>query len=207
MMRRNVAFCLVNFCQRLFSKKLFIKYLQRTSEDIASFRSLERLVCRLARSEASLDYLQLCLSFGVKPSFVRLDKNRHRKWKKSTESFEEACLQEEIYSKVSQIRMLSTHVSDLFTDIRSRFSLCKYLVALRIISATKATELTKSQAVHQKKLVSLLSRQNVDEHIDNRSSYSLSYMEKLVLSRGLNFSFPSKPDHMKIRSSFDRTAA
>ena len=207
MMRRNVAFLLINFSQRLFSQKLFIKYLQQNSDDISSFRSLERLVRRLARAEASLDFLQLCSSFGVKPTFVRLDKNRHRKWKKSSESFEDACLQEEIKTKVSHIRLLSMQVADQFTDIRSRFTLCKYLVTLRIISSIKSVELARSQAVHQKKRASLLTTQNIEEHIDNRSSYSLSYMEKLVLSRGLNSSFPHKANIMKIRTSFDRTTS
>jgi hypothetical protein len=59
--------------------------------------------------------------------------------------------------------------------------------------------------VHTKKLSRMLSLEmNVDEHIQNISSYHLSFFQKLALCRGLQFSLPSRVDEKEVLASFEK---
>ena len=54
---------------------------------------------------------------------------------------------------------------------------------------------------HSSKIARLLYRDvDVDEHIQNMSSYNLSFFDKLVLCRGLQFSIPEP------RISFEKSS-
>ena len=59
--------------------------------------------------------------------------------------------------------------------------------------------------VQTKKLSRMLSLEmNVDEHIQNISSYHLTFFQKLALCRGLQFSLPSRVDEKKVLASFEK---
>ena len=64
-----------------------------------------------------------------------------------------------------------------------------------------------SRSIHRKKLEKLTINQigavKDSGLITNLSSYSLDLSEKLVLSRGLNFAYPSKSDDVAIKSEFE----
>ena len=45
---------------------------------------------------------------------------------------------------------------------------------------------------------------NVDEHIQNISSYHLTFFQKLVLCRGLQFALPSRIDNKEVLASFEK---
>ena len=205
-MNRNVATLLINFTQKLISSSLLIRLLQKNSKLISLFRRIEKLVKRLARTEASVDFLSICSNFKVSPKFARLDNTRHAKWKKSAEAFEEACVQEELRVKVMDATSLKEQINQLFATARDAFSFPCYLASIRVIARIKAKEFQTNQVRHQHKLSRLLSKNFSFEHIDNRSSYNLSFYEKLVLCRGLDFAVPHKSDSNKIRTSFDQAA-
>ena len=58
---------------------------------------------------------------------------------------------------------------------------------------------------HVSKNSCLLSKKfDVDEHINNMSSYRLSFFEKLVICRGLKFSLPQKVAPDEIKASFEK---
>ena len=44
----------------------------------------------------------------------------------------------------------------------------------------------------------------MDEHINNMSSYRLSFFEKLVICRGLKFSLPQKVAPAEIKAKFEK---
>lgn len=45
---------------------------------------------------------------------------------------------------------------------------------------------------------------DVEEHIKNTSSYQLSFFQKLVLCRGLNFAIPQVVSAMDVEVSFEK---
>jgi len=45
---------------------------------------------------------------------------------------------------------------------------------------------------------------DVDEHIQNISSYDLSFFQKLILCRGLKFAFPQQISSIEVKASFEK---
>ena len=50
----------------------------------------------------------------------------------------------------------------------------------------------------------ILKKFDVDQHINNMSSYQLLLFEKLVICRGLKFSLPQKASSIEILASFEK---
>ena len=67
---------------------------------------------------------------------------------------------------------------------------------------------TKAMTTHTKTISRLINKErDVDEYIDNRSSYKLCFFDKLVLSRGLEFSIPrsqTPSDKNEIKANFEK---
>ena len=60
-------------------------------------------------------------------------------------------------------------------------------------------------AKHTNKIMRLLNMDHdVDKHIQNISSHKLSFFQKLVLCRGLKFSFPQRISAIEIQASFEK---
>ena len=58
---------------------------------------------------------------------------------------------------------------------------------------------------HVSKLSRLIvNKFDITEHINNMSSYLLSFFEKLIICRGLKFSFPQKVSPIDIEASFEK---
>ena len=58
---------------------------------------------------------------------------------------------------------------------------------------------------HINKIMKLLNKNHdVEKHIQNISSYKLSFFQKLVLCRGLKFSLPQRISSMDIQASFEK---
>ncbi|PFX24194.1 hypothetical protein AWC38_SpisGene11201 [Stylophora pistillata] len=58
---------------------------------------------------------------------------------------------------------------------------------------------------HVNKISRLISKNfGVNEHINNMSSYRLSFFEELILCRGLKFSLPQKVSPIEIQASFEK---
>ena len=59
-------------------------------------------------------------------------------------------------------------------------------------------------SVHTRKISRLLTTDtNIDEHIKNIFSYRLRFCQKLVLSRGLNFTLPQRTLSREIHATFE----
>ena len=73
---------------------------------------------------------------------------------------------------------------------------------LNTLRQNQYDEMMKS---HVSKLSRLLSKKfDVDEHINNMSSYRLLFFEKLVICRGLKFSLPQKIAPAEIKANFEK---
>ena len=60
-------------------------------------------------------------------------------------------------------------------------------------------------SVHTRKISRFLNTEvDVDEHITNISSHELSFLQKLVLCRGLKFAIPQRISSIEINASFEK---
>ena len=76
---------------------------------------------------------------------------------------------------------------------------------LRIMTDLRKKLYEDVMTVHTNKITSLLNKDlEVDEHIINLSSYQLSYFQKLVLCRGLQFSIPQPVPAREVQASFEK---
>ena len=101
---------------------------------------------------------------------------------------------------------MKSELNQQLSYARERYSLICYLATIKHIASFKREEFLNAQKTQHHKLSNLLKEHNVDTYIDNRSTYQLTFFEKLVLCRGLTFSFPHKTKPMEIRSSFEKLA-
>ena len=88
----NVALCALLFCFKSLSSRLLIGYLRRFPAKLSIFRSLEKRARKIARTEAAIDFLNVCVSFDLCPAFARLDKSHQSKWSYSSSEFTARCL-------------------------------------------------------------------------------------------------------------------
>ena len=92
--------------------------------------------------------------------------------------------------------------------MRSTYSSFRYYCVLNILGQMRTKLQAKLIKKHTAKLSRLLDIPNdIDKHIKNLSSYRLNFFEKLVLSRGLQFSLPrraTEKDNIQIIAGFEK---
>ena len=77
---------------------------------------------------------------------------------------------------------------------------------LRVMNKLNKDLYQRVMSVHTRKISRMLSRAtNIDEHVENISSYKLTFFQKLVLCRGLNFAIPRPVSAKEIKASFEST--
>ena len=117
------------------------------------------------------------LSFLVLCPYVIMEKLRHK----------------------SQQNILKKEISEIYSEVCQKWSTFCFLCILKMIV------MLRKQA-YQKKIAWLLYRDvDVDEHIQNISSYNLSFFDNLVLCRSLQFSIPEpRISAIDIQATFDK---
>lgn len=81
----------------------------------------------------------------------------------------------------------------------------RFLAITHIITQLRKKQHVTMMRSHVGKISCLLSKKlDVNEHINNLSSYQLSFFEKLVICRGLKFSLPQKVSSIDIQASFEK---
>ena len=114
-------------------------------------------------------------------------------------------MEEELRLKFSQQKRLKDEVRDTYPEICGDLSFVRYLAVIRIINQLRKKQHEDMMRSHVNKLTRLLSKQfDVHEHINNLSSYRLSFFEKLVICRGLKFFLPQKISPIEIQASFEK---
>ena len=72
------------FIVKCYSKSLLLCILKRDNQ-LHFFRRLEKCSKRLTKCQGAIEFLRLCLNFGVTPTFAQVEPRKARKWKKSSE--------------------------------------------------------------------------------------------------------------------------
>ena len=75
------------------------------------FRRLEQSSKKLINSRCALEFLELCQSFALTPTFAKVSNPKATRWKKSAKDFEETVVKEEILQKKTQIRCIERKLS------------------------------------------------------------------------------------------------
>ena len=81
----------------------------------------------------------------------------------------------------------------------------RFVTIMRTLSILRTNQYTEMMKGHVNKISRLISKKfDVYEHINNMSSYRLSFFEKLILCRALKFSLPQKVSPIEIQASFEK---
>ena len=80
-----------------------------------------------------------------------------------------------------------------------------FICILKTMATFRNEQYQQQMSVHTKKISRLLTADmTIDEHIKNISSYRLSFFQKLVLCRGLNFALPQRISSREIHATFKK---
>lgn len=200
--RRTVSILI--FLLKCFSKPVIIQCLKRDNQ-LQLFRRLEKCSTKIVNCEGAIEFLRLCQSFGLTPTFVRVDKTRWNKWKEPSDRYQKEILQEELRVKLAELNNLKTKISEIYKEIRDRCSTLRYMCILKMISELRNKQYNEMMQRHTNKISRLLTKElDVDQHIHNISSHNLSFFQKLVICRGLKFAFPQKVSARDVKASFEK---
>ena len=112
---------------------------------------------------------------------------------------------EELKSKTKQNTALKRELVLIYDEIRQSCSHFRYLSILKIMSQLPNKQFDWVMKSHTNKITKLLHREFVvDTHINNISSYKLSFFQKPVLCRGLKFSLPQDAPAEEIQANFEK---
>ena len=197
-------FLALNFSIKIFRKSLLISILKRENK-LHLFRSLEKCSIRLIKCQGAIEFIRLCQSFGVTPTFAKVDSTKVNKWAKSSSNFQKEVIEEELQGKLTLSKHLKAETATLIDEIRNEFSLFCFKVIMRILRILQKSQFQFMMQNLSKKLSRLLYKNiDVDEHITNLSSYHLTFFEKLILRRGLKFALPQHISAKDIQCSFEK---
>jgi len=169
------------------------------------FRRLEQCSKKQINCDGSIEFLRLCQNFDLTPTFAKIDKERSSKWKQSSEAFGRNVISEELKEKIKQSASLKHEINSVYDEIRRSCSLFRYACILRTMVDLRSKHYQEVMSTHTKKIARLLYKEtDVDEHIQNISSYDLSFFQKLVLCRGLKFAFPQRVSSIEVKASFEK---
>jgi hypothetical protein len=203
--RRKINLLSLSFVSKLISKKNLIKNLKRDNQ-LQLFRRLERSSEKLISSKCALEFIQLCESFDLIPTFAKVTSTKSKKWSQSSKNFEQNVITEELSQKKKQISVQKDEVIKIFTEIRKNCSTLRYICILKAIVHNNNQAYRRRVKVHTNKISRMLAREmDVDKHIQNISSYKLTFFQKLALCRGLQFAFPTRINDKDVLASFEKT--
>ncbi|XP_068692461.1 uncharacterized protein [Montipora foliosa] len=160
---------------------------------------------RLIKCEGVVEFLRLCLNFGVTPTFAQVERRKARKWKKASDNYQREVLEEELRSRLSYLSHLKEEVRNAHKNVREECSFIRYIAIIRTLNTLRQNQYEEMMKSHVSKISRLLSKKfDVDEHINNMSSYRLSFFKKLLICRGLKFSLPQKVAPAEIKANFEK---
>ncbi|XP_068684490.1 uncharacterized protein [Montipora foliosa] len=192
------------FITKSISKRLLIKILKRDNQ-LHLFRRLEQCSIKQVNFETAVEFLKLCQNFDLTPTFARVDKTKSEKWNRSSAAFEQNVVSEELRQKTKHLPELRREIREVYREIQEECLPLRFICILKTIVFLRNEQYQQQMSVHTKKIARLLNADtNIDEHIKNISSYRLSFFQKLVLCRGLNFALPQRISSREIHATFEK---
>ncbi|KAL9952276.1 hypothetical protein ACROYT_G039506 [Oculina patagonica] len=169
---------------------MLIRILKRQNQ-LHLFRRLEQCSIKQVSCETAIEFLKLCKNLDLTPTFAKVDRTKAAKWKGTAKAFEENVIAEELRQKAKRMTELREEINEIYDEIREKCLPLRFACILRTIVILRNEKYAELMNGHTKKISRLLyNNTDVDEHITNLSSYRLSFYQKLVLCRGLDFALP-----------------
>ena len=179
------------FILKCLSKFNLIRILKR-EDKLHFFRRLEDCSKKQVKCDGAIEFLHLCQNFEPTPTFAKVDETKSNKWSKSSKQFSANAIREELGSKLKQKAALKNEINAIYGEICQNCSPLQYMCIVRVMVNLRKKHSESVMASHTNKIMRLLNKDHdVDKHIQNISSHKLSFFQKLVLCRGLKFSFTS----------------
>ena len=200
------------FLFKCIGKNDCFKVLKRRLPSYA-VKNLDKLLtvrCRITRSTLRLKLLQQCIVNGVVPQYL-IHKLRRCKYT-FTSSVCQQVLRTEISSLRADIKSLRDEARRLVTALpsgvfNSFFVFSKYVnFSSYVLQKTRSSceaQSIRILATSVSSIDGVAFPEDVDKHIINKSSYTLSLVEKQALCRGLKFSIPFRPKQEFIDCEFE----
>ena len=155
--------------------------------------------------DGAIEFLHLCQNFELTPTFAKVDQTKSKKWSKASEQFSANVIREELRSKLKQKATLKDEINAIYDEIRLNCTPLQYMCIVRTMVNLRTKHSERVMANHTNKIMRLLNKDHdIDKHIQNISSYKLSFFQKLVLCRGLKFSLPQRISAIDIQASFEK---
>ena len=95
---------------------------------------------RLIKCEGAVEFLRLCLNFGVTPTFAQVERRKARKWKKASDNYQREVLDEELRSKLSYLSHLKEEVRNAHKDIREECSFIRYIAIIQTMNTLRQNQ-------------------------------------------------------------------
>ena len=176
---------------------------------LKSFRRLQNLHLRRAKSLCDLEFLQLCKLRNVFPRFLFFKSSiRNLRDSKLYVSILHKCLNFEINSKRKKYNRLDKEFNVNLQQYKSNVSWLDYKVSLSFITKDNSRKIDNVKATHNKKLASLgiyqSSELDADKVIFNFYDRILTNDEKQILKLGLQFGFSKKTSFVNHYLSYEK---
>ena len=171
----------------------------RYGEDVLStFRKWERLSIKHGKALLDLQFLRNCRDADLIPCFLQFKLSNSRLQKsKDVSRFRRRLLDKEIKSKEKKTAYLSEQISLAKYAFKCCVRHIDFIHYDSIIEDSVKQLSDKSSKIQNRKILKLRSNArstngllDIDSVITNTSSYELSDIEKLALSRGLKYALP-----------------
>ena len=107
----------VIFIIKSFSKSLLIRILKRENQ-LHLFRRLEHCSKKQINCNGSIEFIRLCENFNITPTFAKVDQDKRRKWKHSSETFTKNVLAEELRQKENLNASLKLEINSIYEEKR-----------------------------------------------------------------------------------------
>ena len=101
------------FIIKSISKKLLIKILKRNNQ-LHSLRRLEQCSRKQFSCETPVEFLKPCQNFELTRTFAGVDKTKSKKWNRSSTTFEQNVVAEELCQKTKRMAELKKETSEVY---------------------------------------------------------------------------------------------
>ena len=163
-------------------KKSLLRRIQNAIINYTCLEYLNSVARNWINCNGSIEFLRLCQNLDLTLTFAKIDKERSPKWKQSSEAFGRNVISEELKEKIKQSASLKHEINSIFNEIRRSCGLFRSASILR--SMVNLRNEHYQEVAHTKNIARPLYKEtDIDEHIQNISSYDLSFFQKLVLCR------------------------
>ena len=100
---------------------------------------LKRCRKRLTKCQGAIEFLRLCLNFGVTPTFAQVERIKARTWKKSSENYQKNVMEEELRTKLCQLKCLKDEVQNAYKDLREECSFLRFVAITGMLNTLRNT--------------------------------------------------------------------